>query len=409
MNFDEIIKYWQKTSSNFVKCEYLFLENLNSLLTKLRNERQKYNEDHFNVFSLISELYRPRENVYEKENPNSEVLKLFLDPNTKDIGNEIILEKFIEFIGLEDFRKVFPDINKVQVERENHRIDIYIHDDKNAIIIESKLYGAPNQDFQLSRYYLKAKEDKYNVKRIVYLTLNPVQKLNLYELYKPSKDKKYSLKEQEEFYSVVPKIEPLIEYISAFNAIGEKNLSDFFNTCSNLVDNEILKMLLKEYSKLLIKLAGEQMMTSAEKDLIKKIYESKESIKNALDFESVWKEKDEALIEIFNEKFKEAKPDWIYEYKDNCFYKEVNGYSLFIYEKRPQLGFYSEKFKRQDRAILREVLEKLDIGLLRLEDKIKDEEEWVYMNLIYDNEPIDEYFDLIIKVLDNLEKETLKL
>ena len=167
MNFDEIIKCWQKISSDFAKSEYQFLEELDPFLNKLREERQKYNEDHFNIFSLISELYRPRENVYEKENPNSEVLKLFLDPNTKDIGNEIVLREFIEFIGLEDCKKVFPEIEKVKVEREKHRIDIYLHDDKNAIIIESKLYGAPNQDFQLARYYLKAKEDGYNVKKII--------------------------------------------------------------------------------------------------------------------------------------------------------------------------------------------------------------------------------------------------
>ena len=185
------------------------------------------------------------------------------------------------------------------------------------------------------------------------------------------------------------------------------SFSTFFDSCSKLVENDILKLLLHEYSKLLIKLAGEQKMTSAEKELIKKIYESKESIKNALDFESAWKDKDEALIEIFIEKFKIAKSDWIYE--DDCFYKEINGYWLFIYEKKPQLGFWSEKFKKQDRTKLREVLENLDIGKLRLEDEVKDEENWVYMNFVYDNEPIDEYFEMIIKVLDKLEKEVLDL
>lgn len=409
MNFDEIIEYWQKTSSNFVLCEYQFLEELKPILTKLRDERQKYNEDHFNIFSLISELYRPEENVYEKENPNSEVLKLFLDPNTKDIGNEIILRKFIEFIGLEDCKKVFPKIEKVKVEREKHRIDIYLHDDKNAIIIESKLHGAPNQDFQLARYYLKAKGDGYNVKKIVYLTLNQVPELNLYDLYKPSEEKEKSMEEQKQFYKVVPEIEPLIEYVSAVTTNERKNLSIFFDSCSKLVENDILKLLLQEYSKLLIKLAGEQMMTSAEKELIKKIYESKESIKNALDFESAWKDKDEALVEIFIEKFKAIKLDWEYVVRDECFYKEVNGYCLFIYEKRPQLGFWSKKFKKQERIKLREVLENLDIGKLRREDEIVDEEKWVYMNFVYDNEPIDEYFNMIIQVLNNLEKKTQDL
>ena len=55
------------------------------------------------------------------------------------------------------------------------------------------------------------------------------------------------------------------------------------------------------------------------------------------------------------------------------------------------------------------MLENLDIGKLRLEDEVKDEENWVYMNFVYDNEPIDEYFEMIIKVLDKLEKEVLDL
>ena len=34
-----------------------------------------------------------------------------------------------------------------------------------------------------------------NVKKIIYLTLNPVQELDLYDLYKPSEEKKYSMAE----------------------------------------------------------------------------------------------------------------------------------------------------------------------------------------------------------------------
>lgn len=408
MNFEKIIKYWLRTSFNFVKCEYHFLKELNPFLNKLREERQKYNEEHFNVFSLISELYRPREHVYEKENPNSDVLKLFLDPRTKDIGNENILKKFIEFIGLKDCKSVFPEIGKVKVEREKHRIDIYIHDDKNAIIIESKLYGASNQDFQLARYYLKAKEDGYSVKKIVYLTLNPIPKLDLYDLYKTSKEKRYSMKEQNQFYGVVSEVDALVEYVSAVTIDDEKSLSYFFDSCSKLVENDILKLLLQEYSKLLIKLAGEQMMTSAEKELIKKIYESKESIKNALDFESAWKYKDEALREIFIEKFKAVKPDWEYGH-DNCFFKKVNGYSLFIFKEKPQLGFYSENFKKQDQTKLIKVLEKLDIGTLQREYEIINEKNWIYINLVYDNEPIDEYFKEILTTLNKLEETVSKI
>ena len=410
MNIDEMFNFWQECSSDFVDNEYSFLNSL--LFNELRQERQNFDKNNFNLFSLISEAYRPGENVYEKENPNSEILKILLDPNTAEIGNPIILEKFFEFIGLKEYKKFFPDLGAVKVERERHRIDIYIHNDKNSVIVESKLYGASNQDFQLARYYLKSKEDGCTVRKIVYLTLKSIQELDLQDLYKPSKEKKYSQEEQKKYYTLIPEITPIITYISAKNDNDkEKSLSDFFDRCSEEkeIENELLKMILKQYSKLLIRLAGE-IMTSAEKKLISKIYESEESIKNALDFISVWERKDDALREIFADKFKQQhKEDWLYDSNEGVFYKEVNRYCLFIYKYAPEIGFWSEKFKKSEREKLRKVLENLDIGGLNIDGEIKDNENWVYMDFIYNNEPINSYFKSLDQALKNLENTVLQL
>lgn len=411
MNIYTILDFWKKCSSDFVDTEYSFLSNLSSFLNELRQEQQNFNKNNFNIFSFISEVYRPDKNIYKKENPNSEILKSLLDPNTAEIGNPIVLKEFFEFIGLKEHKKFFPDLSKVKVEREKHHIDIYIHNDKNSVIIESKLYGARHQDFQLARYYSKSKEEGYNVKKIVYLTLDPIQELDLKDLYKPSKYKKYSPKEQKEFYSVVPEIQPLITYISAKNYDDMKSLSVFFDMCSKEqeIGNELLRIILEQYSKLLISLVGKQTMTSAEKNLISKIYESEESIKNAFEFTGIWKRKNDILQEIVVDKFKEKNKGWKNDESNKYFYKKVNGYKLFIAKKKWRIGFLSEKFKEAEREKLKNVLANLDIGDVEKKDDIHDDENQVYIDLIYNNEPINSYFNSVIQALRNLENDISQL
>lgn len=409
LSFSVVEKYI-KFSSDFVDKKYSFLTKLNPEFTELRKVQENIDINNFNIFSEISELYRPEENVYKKENPNSEVLRFLLDPNTRKIGDETVLINFFEFIGLQDYKKYFPEIKKIRIEREKHRIDIYIHNDENAVIIESKLHGAPNQDFQLARYYLKAKEDGYEVRKIVYLTLLPVHELNLEDLYSPSKNKLYPMKEQKKYYSLVPEIKKLITYKSAVNNDEKADFSEFFQDCSKSVSNEILRLLLEQYSELLIKLAGETMAGSAEKNLIKKIYEKKDDINNALEFAEVWKEKDEILIEIFKDMFKEAKPDWT-EKDDECFYTELKGYKLFVcfyYEKSlyPQIGFSSNKFTKDERNKLEEVLKEL---YSKKANDFVAESKWVYAEFIYENEPINDYFELFLNLVNQLENKVSEL
>lgn len=150
-------------------------------------------------------------------------------------------------------------------------------------------------------------------------------------------------------------------------------------------------------------------MTSAEKNLISEIYKSEESIKNALDFISVWKRKDEALDEIFADKFKEQHKDWHYDSNEGVFYKEVNGYCLFIFKYKREIGFWSEKLKKSEREKLRKVLENLDISGLNIDGEIKGNEDWVYMDFSYDNEPINSYFESLDQALKNLENAVLQL
>lgn len=420
-----IFSEWNRICNDFLNTESSFLNGINPLLKKIRTEKEGHDKNHFNIFSKISEIYCPDKAVYEKENPNSEILKLLLNPKTEKIGDEKVLKSFFKFIDMPKYSDFFPDFNDIEILREKHRMDIYIRNKENAVIIESKLNGAPHQDFQLARYYLEAtNRDKLTVQKIVYLTLNPIGKLNLGKLYKPSPSKKYTTEEQNEYYNTVTKIQPLITYISAVD--GDKSLSNFFKDCSKKSGiNGIRKILLEEYSELLVKLAGEERMTSAEKVLFEKIYANEDDIKSAKEFINVWNVKNEALHYIFKDKFEEKnkteKKGWVYY--DDMYYKNVNGYILFIYfyhdKNGPfiQIGFWSgkdkPKFKKQKRDDLKDVLESLAIDNLGLEltsDGIRPTEEWVYMDFVYDEyKNINDYFDKIIDVLDELENKTSQL
>jgi|GEM_PF-1492304 len=417
-----IFSEWNRICNDFLNTESSFLNGINPLLKKIRTEKEGHDKNHFNIFSKISEIYCPDKAVYEKENPNSEILKLLLNPKTEKIGDEKVLKSFFEFIDMPKYSDFFPDFNDIEILREKHRMDIYIRNKENAVIIESKLNGAPHQDFQLARYYLRATEkDCREVKRIVYLTLNPIGNLNLDKLYQPSPSKKYTLEEQKKYYKTVPKIDPLIRYISAVGY--DKCLSKFFKECSEKSGiNEILKILLKEYSELLVKLAGEERMSEAEKVLFEKIYADVDNIKSAKIFIQAWDNKNEALRDIFKDKFDEKnrteKRGWVYY--DDMYYKNVNEYILFIYfyhnKNGPfiQIGFWSGKdkpmFKTPKRSELKNVLESLaidNLGLYLTPEGIRATGVWVYMDFVYnERENINDYFDKIIKVLEELETKT---
>lgn len=411
-----------------MECD-LFFTNKKDLLEKIRNKREVVaNKDRFNIFSTLSEIYSSEKNIFRKENPNSEIIKFLIDPNSYEEKNRTVLNKFFDFIDLKDYITFFPDNVKVEIERENHRIDLYIHNKENAIIIESKLNNAPDQDFQLARYYLKAtKDDGFNVKKIVYLTLNPITELNLEKLYKPSESKKYTHDEQKGYYEAVKDIKPLIVYISAVDdGNPQKSLSNFFENCAKATDDKIMQTLLNQYSKLLRQLAGEEKMTEEEIKLIENIYNSKDCIQNAVEFQKVWENKDAILRKIFENKFWSFS-DWTYDKGKSIYLKTVNGYALYIWfqEKhdknnpiQQEIGFWSEKTKKKWnkeklKGILIELAEYNNGIKLAYEDPYADDE-WVCIAFVYDaeteNNPetIDTYFNKFFNVVKNFESKVEK-
>ena len=114
------------------------------------------------------------EELHANENAHSRILaKLFQYKDSND--RHVILKEFIDYLIENNPEQKFTNI---QIENpvityEEKRIDIWIKDEKYAIIIENKVYDAGDQEAQLCRYIDKTLDLGYN-------------KENIFVIYMPS-------------------------------------------------------------------------------------------------------------------------------------------------------------------------------------------------------------------------------
>lgn len=154
------------------------MQNIQNLLNQVKIINQKNNEildatgGRFNIFKVCG--------VNHYENTHSAILAEFLNPNGSHGLKHQFLQAFIEILG-KDFTLESFNVEKANVKTEHAtsegRIDIFIEDDENnVIIIENKIY-AGDQWEQLKRYdnfaqnhtnYTEEIPKKY---QIFYLTL----------------------------------------------------------------------------------------------------------------------------------------------------------------------------------------------------------------------------------------------
>src|SRR5665213_3517758 len=142
-------------------------EPVRKLVHEYEHDRVRRDPDMgFNPFALVSDLYY-------RENLHSDILKAILDPRTTHKCEGIFLDKFLTFL-IEAHRATIDknDYRNAQVVREENRIDIFIKGDTkgHAIIIENKMYNAPDMHRQLPRYVEYAKD--YTIDAVVYLRLH---------------------------------------------------------------------------------------------------------------------------------------------------------------------------------------------------------------------------------------------
>lgn len=391
------LESWKRYTEEFIMSLSNEFESYTPHLRDRQKIKEKKLEEYFNIFSAISDTYK-------KENYNSDIFKLILDPKTGEMGNFEYLRQFLQFIGFEEnkIEKYFGDFKSVEVLREKHRIDILIRNEKYSIIIESKINETIDQPNQLVRYYKKVvEEDRLEVLKVVYLTLIPSK----YPCFNFDSNNKTDGMTEEDFEKYADTIKTKLFCLSAVSdkeSDKGNTLKDFLEKCANIATTDLAKVVISQYAKLLEKTGGDILMLEPEKKLIMEIYSSKERIKNALDFAEVWENKDDIINEIIAEKFKESHKDWSVE--ENRFFKKIITDKLYFFfsPTERQLGFYSDgKFtaKNKKKFILK--LENLSYEGLNIDYKDSDKY-WVYVALSYDDEPINELFNKIIKVIDEL-------
>ena len=310
-------------------------ENIKSLSTKIGKIREEYKIDKelgFNMFTSIADHY-------SHENFLSDILKIILDPNTEEIGNSQYLKFFFETLKLRDVEKI--DLKKlkslensifsgnIEVLREKGKIDLLIKDDKQAIIIESKLNNASDMPNQLARYYEYVKDKKLNVLGVVYLTLNPNKKPNLNGYEK-------------EYKKYIPKIEEKLICLSAIDKENKIDLThDFLEKCiSSTKDNETARVYLQQYQNLLKYLGGKSMTEELEKKLLREIYSEKGKASVVGDLAKAWNNRADLLSSIIFDELKKTEIFSIHERNDKVIIKIINedisiGYKI----KNMQYGF----------------------------------------------------------------------
>lgn len=405
-SYNQFTKSWEKYSSEFIETITNELESYTPHLRERQKIIEKKSKEHFNIFSAISD-------VYKRENYNSDILRLILNPKTEDMGDSVYLKQFLLFIGLdeEDIRKYFGKFESVEVLREKHRIDILIRNKKYAVIIESKINETIDQPNQLVRYYKRVTEDdKLTVLKVVYLTLIP-QKKPCFDYDSENKTDGITKESFENYVDAIKERLLCIPAVSDKSQDKGKTLKDFLESCKNQATTELGRVVISQYSKLLEKTGGDVLMLEPEKKLIQEIYSSKKRINDALSFVEVWEKKDTIIAEIYREKFSDRHKDWIYDESDETFYKSFADENLSLYYAPDyfyQLGFKSEKINQAKAKILKGLLNELSHEGLNIQYS-DYEKPWVYIDFEHHEEPIDEFFEKMMDTLDELIKATKNL
>ena len=405
--FNKLIKYKNILSKLFIAA--------NKYHKHYEEVREKYKLKEklgLNFFTLISKNYH-------HENYHSNILKIIF---TGDLNKDIVINKdyfrqFLLFIGLKDCDKK-DFVTNITCTREEKRIDILIKSGKKAIIIENKINGAVDQPNQLARYLEALEEEKFEVIKIVYLTLTEEKRIDF---------STYS----DEYKKYIRSINSKLVYLVAVDQ-PDKDFIGFLDKCIEIKENnqngkpvkEEFKIFLKHYRNLIMHLGGEIMMRNFQKELVEKIYSKKENIKAFDDFKDLLK--NEALMrELRSEcvlaEIKKKIPEYIdHPYGCTIYRKWNNDFAItcYIYDLNISYGFITledePQFSTDTRKKLKEVLNTDCFNKLSNEEVQEGGQnpEWIFRN--FDKDDINNYttqeiVDMVTKVLRLLEEKSKHL
>ncbi len=301
----------------------------------LKNDYSYNNK--FSFFMTVADQYR-------KENFHSDLLKVILDPKTTEIGNPKHLQTFLEILGLG--KNVFGNelsIKKyVQVEREEHRVDLLIKynapKSKKAIIVENKINNADDQDNQLARYYERLTDEGYEVLSIPYITKfgGKIPDYNRWD----KKYKKYSdiiFNAKNHLFFDLP-------------VVGINNsLIKFLNMCRNQYseNNQLGFLFLEQYELLLNKIVEDTEVTKEDEKNIKELFEDNQKSKIQALLES-WEKRGECAYNFIVANPANSNIHERTVHGSKCLAIEKNnkyfeGVYLYPCEASIQIGFYREQ------------------------------------------------------------------
>lgn len=137
-----------------------------NLITKKYDEIAKHTGENYNIFQIIGKQ--------SDELTHSKIIGDLLNPKgAHGLGDEL-LKEFLKIVGISNFE---TQNTKIEIEKhigfisddysEGGRIDIFISNGSQRIIIENKIF-AGDQDKQLERYH-----NAFTDAQIIYLTLWP--------------------------------------------------------------------------------------------------------------------------------------------------------------------------------------------------------------------------------------------
>lgn len=137
---------------------------------KLLNDKYHYiskiTGETFNLFSLLNVEYK-------EVRTHSSFITELINPYGNHNQKSKFFDLFLEVVGIENVYDTDKlTVSKERYSKENGRIDIWVYDLKNVLIIENKI-RAEDQEEQLERYFKEAKKyaDVSKIK-ILYLTLD---------------------------------------------------------------------------------------------------------------------------------------------------------------------------------------------------------------------------------------------
>ena len=154
-----MVSFVNSFSQFCIELQEKYIDCCNSILACITNENIETIESTKKLYGILEKdtfnMFEPLED-YQKELFNEIVLTQILDPKTREIGNIAFLHIFSKILSEKTNYRFNNDVvveNQVG-NNEYGFIDILISDKQNAIIIESKTNGAPDQPNQLVRYLL---------------------------------------------------------------------------------------------------------------------------------------------------------------------------------------------------------------------------------------------------------------